>query len=369
MSFDLLTLLLEHAPVALAMFDRRMCYLAASRRWIEEHGLQGQEILGRSHYELCPHTPAPWREIHRRGLAGEVVSSGQDHASHPDGSPWILRWEVRPWMDACGEVGGIVIFTEDITETRRMAEEIKALNTDLERRVAERTAELTALNRDLDHFAFAVSHDLRAPLRAMGCFAKALVEDFGLGQHPSARAMLNQIEDRCRRMEELVEGILTLSRCGRGDLKRDQVDVSALVRALFAELGLADPHRRVETEIEPGLQVGGDPRMVEAVMRNLVENAWKYTGQCPQARIRVHGEERQGRHWICVADNGAGFDMACAGSLFQPFKRLHRQDEFPGLGIGLATVQRIVERHGGEIRAQGEPGAGATFRFTLTPSN
>ena len=235
----------------------------------------------------------------------------------------------------------------------------------LERRVEQRTAELSTVNRELESFAYAVSHDLRAPLRAMSGFSQALQEDFGAQLTGEARVYLEQIGIASRRMGELIEGLLTLSRSTRGELQRDRVDFSALAERRLDELAAAEPGRRVAVSVEDGLVVQGDARMLAAVMTNLVDNAWKYTGKAAAASIRVHAEIRDGRRWYCVADNGAGFDMAHAARLFQPFQRLHRQDEFPGIGIGLVTVQRIIHRHGGEIVAAAAPDQGATFCFTL----
>lgn len=258
---------------------------------------------------------------------------------------------------------------EDAIAARKIAErvqgEISTLNADLERRVAERTAELTAANRELDSFAYAVSHDLRAPLRAMNGFAQALNEEFGERLEGDGKSYLEQIDIACRKMGELIEGILALSRSTRGELRRDAVDISALAGNVLAELQREEPERRVQVLVEPGLHVNGDARMVESVMRNLLGNAWKYTGKTPAPVIRVHSGTLDGAPAICVADNGDGFDMSHAEELFKPFRRLHRQDEFPGIGIGLATVQRIVHRHGGKIAVTASHGHGATFCFTL----
>jgi len=259
----------------------------------------------------------------------------------------------------------IAVLPASIRRRKQAEEEVRRLNADLEQRVIERTAELTASNRELDSFAYAVSHDLRAPLRAMNGFSKALNEDFGNQLGSEAKVYLDQIEIACRKMGELIEGILVLSRSTRGDLQRDRIDLSALATGILAELAQAEPGRAVTADIEPDLVVYGDSRMIESVMRNLLGNAWKYTARTPAPLIRVYSGEVDGRTGICVGDNGAGFDMTHASHLFQPFRRLHRQDEFPGIGIGLATVQRIVNRHGGQIHAQAAPGEGATFCFTL----
>lgn len=364
-SREQLKLFIEHAPASLAMLDREMRYLAVSRRWLNEYSIGERNVLGHSHYEILPEIGEDWKSIHRRSLGGEVIRADHDRFERADGSVQWIRWEVRPWMAANGAIGGIVIFSEDITRQMLAEEEIHRLNSDLERRVVERTAELSAANRELDSFAYAVSHDLRAPLRAMSGFSQALLEDYGDQLADDAKKYLDQIGIASRRMSDLIDGILALSRSTRGDLQRDRIDISALASQRLATLALEAPLRQVGIQVEPGLTVEGDARMIEAVIDNLIDNAWKYTGKASAPEIRVYGENRDDAPWICVADNGAGFDMAHTERLFKPFQRLHRQDEFPGIGIGLATVQRIIHRHGGEIAACGEPNRGATFCFKL----
>jgi signal transduction histidine kinase len=250
---------------------------------------------------------------------------------------------------------------QDIVARKRTAAEIEGLNQDLSHTVAQ----LQGANQELEAFAYSVSHDLRAPLRAMGGFSEALVEDYGDKLDAEARSYLDEIIVGSRHMGQLIDGLLTLSRSTRGELHHDRVDLSLMAERLRREQEKAEPGRRVEWQIAPGLNTNGDGRMIEVIMRNLLDNAWKYTVGAIEPLIRVYGEARGNALFFCVADNGAGFDMAHAEKLFQPFQRLHRQDEFPGIGIGLATAQRIVHRHGGTIEATGAPRQGATFRFSL----
>ena len=363
-STEQLGLFIAHAPAAIAMFDRDMRYLAVSNRWLSDYGLGGQSVIGRSHYEIFPEIPSNWRSYHQRGLDGEVVKADDDRFERLDGSVQWVRWEIWPWHSH-GRVGGILIFTEDITRFKQAELEVRALNASLERRVEERTAELSAANRELDAFAYAVSHDLRAPLRAMSGFADALREDFADRFDDNGRLYLQQIEIASHKMGDLIDALLALSRSTRGELSRETVDLSAMALRIADEMRGGEAQRRVAVDIEPGVKGVGDNRMLEIVMRNLLANAWKYTAYTEPATIRVYAEQQGDQCWYCVADNGAGFDMAHAQRLFQAFQRLHRQDEFSGIGIGLATVQRIIHRHGGIIEASAAPGRGATFRFTL----
>ncbi len=269
-----------------------------------------------------------------------------------------------------------VLAIVDVTERwdreealRRSNEALLARNAELEGFVETRTAELHAASKELDSFAYAVSHDLRAPLRALSGFSQALLEDLD-DLPPDARENLDEIASAARRMGDLIDGILTLSRCTRGgELRHSEVDLSALALGIRQDLEGDDPDRVVAWDIEPGVRTVGDPSMLAVVLRNLLDNAWKYTSKTADARIRLYrlgaddtpGTERG----FCVADNGVGFDMDHSARLFQPFQRLHRQDEFPGIGVGLATVQRILHRHGGSIRADAAPGRGATFTVVL----
>ena len=261
--------------------------------------------------------------------------------------------------------GYLYAASRDISERKREHEELEYHRQHLEELVFSRTAQLKAANQELDSFANAVSHDLRAPLRAMMGFSEALVEDFGDGLEEGARTYLAGITSAGRQMRELINGLLQLSRDTIGELRRQRVDLSALSESVRKDLETGEPGRRVNWSIEHELSGWGDRRMIEVVLRNLLTNAWKYTGKSAEPAIRVYKETREGHQFICVADNGAGFNEKSADKLFKPFQRLHRQDEYPGIGIGLSTVWRIIQRHGGTILAEGSVGKGATFKFHL----
>ena len=266
--------------------------------------------------------------------------------------------------DARGRAVRALGVTQDITERKRNEMQIQQLNASLEQRIDERTRALKAAYDELESYSYAVAHDLRSPLRIINGFAQALREDNPKLDDESL-AHLERIMGASKKMGELIDGLLTLSQFSRGDLQRKPVNLSTIATRLLDEFASTDPHRKVTWEVQPGLNAMADPPLVEALMQNLLHNAWKYTAQTPQAVIRVYAQDVKGQTRFCVSDNGAGFDMARANKLFQPFQRLHMPHEFSGLGIGLATSLRIVQRHGGSMGATAETGKGATFFFSL----
>jgi signal transduction histidine kinase len=242
---------------------------------------------------------------------------------------------------------------------------IREANERLERRVAERTAELAAINAELESFSYSVSHDLRAPLRAIDGFAAAIAEDHAAALPPDGLAMLARVRAAAGRMGGLIDDMLDLARISRRPLTRQRVDAGALAREIAATLRAAHPDRVVDFAAEDGILVTADPGLLRIALENLLANAWKFTARRPSATVRVRCDTHDGKDWIAVSDDGAGFDASYADRLFKAFQRLHAAHEFEGTGIGLATVARIVARHGGQVRAAGEPGRGATFAIHL----
>ncbi|HMN01868.1 MAG TPA: ATP-binding protein [Geobacter anodireducens] len=249
---------------------------------------------------------------------------------------------------------------------RASEETLTALNADLEERVHQRTADLEVMNRELESFSYSVSHDLRAPLRHLAGFSEALLEDYADRLDGNGRHCLERINGASRRLSQMIDAMLELSRLSRGQVQRERIDLGAMARDILDELRGAEPQRRVTVKIHDAMKAEGDARLVRVVMENLVGNAWKYSRtRRDEALIEVgtRREEEGPVHY--VRDNGVGFDMTYADRLFAPFQRLHREEEFEGTGVGLATVQRIVHRHGGRVWAEATPGEGATFFFTL----
>lgn len=252
----------------------------------------------------------------------------------------------------------------ELLERRRAEAETRALNTELEDRVQRRTRELAIANRELEAFVGAVSHDLRSPLKRINGLAELLVEDYGKNLPADGRELTDRIGAESRRMYSLVEALLNLSQATHGKLQKANVDLSRLASEIAGDLRRQQPARAVEIVIAPGITVNGDPALLRSALQNLLDNAWKFTSKRERARIEfgVTGDDPPA---LFVRDNGAGFDSNCAANLFVPFQRLHSYEEFPGTGVGLATVHQIISRHGGRIWADSAPDKGATFFFTL----
>ncbi len=250
-------------------------------------------------------------------------------------------------------------------ENTRLYEQVQLHAAHLEKSVAERTAELTAVNKELEAFAYSVSHDLRAPLRAIDGFSQALLEDYAASLDSTGLDYLHRVRTATRRMGQLISDLLKLSRLTRGEMHRERVDLSTLASEVLTDLSTLQPERQADCIIAPGLVVDGDIRLLRVALENLLGNAWKFTSKLPYSRIEFGQTEIDGERVFFVRDNGAGFDMSYVGKLFGAFQRLHAVTEFEGTGIGLATVQRVIHRHGGRIWAEGQVEQGATFYFTL----
>jgi len=261
-------------------------------------------------------------------------------------------------------------------ENRRIREQL--LRTELEatearaaRELAETRAvlveELERKNKELEAFSYSISHDLRAPLRSINGFSKILLEEYAGKVDVTGQAYLHRVCEAAKRMGELIDDLLELSRVGRAELRRGHVDLSALAGKVTAELQRATPDRPVRVLVPGGMVADADRSLVQVVLENLLGNAWKFTTGVPEPVIEFGALKRDGVVTYFVRDNGAGFDMTCAGKLFTPFQRLHSEAQFPGTGIGLATVHRIVERHGGRVWAEAAVKGGATFFWTLPP--
>lgn len=319
---------------------------------------------GRSDFELWPRAQA---EEYRRNEV-RVLETGQaavveESFEREGGRESWLNFKF-PVTLGTGEryLAGMAV---NLTPQKRAEAEVRRLNAELEERVRRRTADLELANHELESFSYSVSHDLRTPLRAIDGFCQALLEDYALRLDETGRGYLTRVRSASQRMGLLIDDLLQLSRLTRGEIHLSSVDLSALAAEVVAELRAGDPARQVAVTLEPGLRAEGDPVLLRTVLANLLGNAWKFTSRSSGAAIRLGRVTTASGPAFVVEDNGVGFDPRYAGKLFGPFQRLHHRSEFEGSGIGLATVQRIIRRHGGRIWAEAAPGAGAAFFFTL----
>lgn len=317
-------------------------------------GLGRKDLLRKNDFDFFPADQAEFFQSRdRQTLAGRAVVDIPEEPIDTKGGPRWLHTKKVPIIDEQGVPRYLLGISEDITETRQVAAALKA---------AKDAAE--AANQGLEAFSYSVAHDLRAPLRAIDGFGQALEEDCAGQIDEVGRSHLRRIRGAAQQMAQLIDGLLSLSRLSQGDLRRDPVDLTRIANEAAARLREAHPDRKVEVVVEDGLSAQGDAPLLAVVFDNLLGNAWKFTTKRDRPRIEV-GRRAGDPATIYVRDNGVGFEQAYAHKLFGAFQRLHGSHEFEGTGIGLATVDRIVKRHGGRIWAEGEVGRGATFYFTL----
>ncbi|NJC87785.1 MAG: PAS domain S-box protein [Desulfuromonas sp.] len=488
-SHELMKYIIEHARSAVAVHDRELRYMYVSQRYLDEYNVTGHNIIGRHHYEVFPDLPQKWRDVHQRALAGEVSSAEEDPYVREDGSVDWTRWECRPWYEADGSIGGIIVYTEVITERKRAEERLreadhltiealrqaeferdktKAIletmadgisiqdpelrviyqNTaqrsrmgdhlgefcyqayqqrddicpdchlmqsfadgqvhmrettaspggelrhfqivstpvfdpsgkliagieavrditarkQVEEHLQQKTGELESANRELEAFSYTLAHDLRSYLARITLAGESLQEFEGERLDDNGRYLLQTIVGTCQGMDELIATMLTLAHISRQELKLQDINLSILAEHICGELTKAEPGRALHFDIAPGIHLVGDAHLIRVALENLLGNACKYTRGKPEARISLNANRKDDRLVVAIADNGTGFDMVEAEKLFRPFQRLSSSRSFPGFGIGLTTVERIIKRHGGEIWAEAAPDEGATFYFSL----
>jgi len=359
---------LDNVPAMVSVKHRDGRYVFVNRQFEQVYGIGAAQALGKTDAELFdPQHVAAFTHADKDVMtAGATIESEQIITYR--GRPRTYATLKFPLRDQDNTIYAICSISTDITERQAAADAMRSLAATLERRVVGRTQELAQLNRELEAFAYSVSHDLRAPLTAVNGFAELLLREHGSRLDSTALRYLNRIREGSLRMATLIQDLLGLSRVTQQTLERKSVDLAALADDALRLLRESDPTRAVNCVIPRSLPAHGDPKLLSLALTNLLSNAWKYTSKSAAARIEFGATESEGETVYFVKDNGAGFNPDYTDRLFRPFVRLHSESEFPGTGIGLATVARIVARHRGRVWAEGKAGSGATIFFTL-PAN
>jgi PAS domain S-box-containing protein len=371
-SKQLMETIVENVPLMIFLKEARdLRFVVFNRAGEDLLGYKRKDLLGKNNLDLFPPEQAAFFMARDR----EVLENDNllDIPMEPISTAYkgnrLLHTRKICVKGADGVTKYLLGISEDITEQKRAEAEITSLNAKLEKRVLERTAQLQSANQELEAFAYSISHDLKAPLRSISGFSQALREDYAPLLGPEGEGLLRCVEEEAVRMNVLIDDLLRLARLGQQAMSIENLDLTPIVHSILENLAAQDPQRQVRCELASGLEVHGDPILVRVLLENLLGNAWKFTSRTKDARIRVRQEPNEpGWSRFSVADNGAGFDPTYADRLFAPFGRLHSSDEFPGTGIGLAIVRRIVHRHGAQIQAEGSPGNGATFTLAFPVS-
>jgi PAS domain S-box-containing protein len=346
--------MLDATTAIIYLKDVQGRYLFVNRQFLCVFGLARAQVIGRTDEQILPPAVAQlYRENDARVMAAAQPEELEETLPEPDGAHTYIALKF-PLLELSGVAYALCCVATDITERKRADDALRR---------AKRAAE--EANSELESFSYSVAHDLRAPLRSIDGFSRALLEDYEDVLPEDGKKYLRYVYEAAQRMAQLIDDLLLLSRVTRGELERKPVDLTLLARQTLERLAGAAPERRVELVLPATALVQGDERLLAIALDNLLGNAWKFTSKHELPRIELGQQLQNGQVITFVRDNGAGFDMARAHKLFGVFQRLHRAEEFEGTGIGLATVQRVIRRHGGDVWATAAPGLGATFFFTL----
>jgi PAS domain S-box-containing protein len=393
-SNEQLSAIINSSPLVIVSLDQQLNICTWNPAAEQLFGWKAEEVIGKPLPFLPEESSVESRAIQKRVMEGETIRDHETLRFTKDGRMVNVLLSSAPLHNKNGEIDRIMAILVDITARKQVEEKLKQLSSELELRVQERTAaleetnnaltdqirerlrieyelreqtqRLETINNELESFSSSVSHDLRAPLRQISGYSHLLLEESGEALSPQARSDLDRILRGAELMRELIEALLVLSRVSKGDFNEVKIDLAEITREIFQGLSSQEPERKVNLIAPDHLLIHADPRLLRIVMENLLNNAWKFTKKEKNARIEFGVTSSTDNTIVYhVRDNGVGFPAGEAGKIFNAFQRLHDPEEYPGLGIGLATVQRIIRRYGGEIWAKGETDQGATIYFTL----
>lgn len=359
--------IINNVEEGIILLDKELRYVVLNRFLENQIGIKKEALIGKTPFEVFPSLRNEIVfENMQRALHGEKVRAADNEIYVPSKNESVWASSIySPHYTADNEISGVIITVTDVSDRKKYEQEILQLNESLEQKVVERTSALNAVNKELESFSYSVSHDLRAPLRAIDGFSAALLEDYEEKLDEEGKNYLNRVRSASQKMAQLIDDLLKLSRLSRGELRRTKVNLSQIVTEITVQLQEYQPKSSVEQNIEPDIYTVADEHLIRIALENLLSNAWKFTSKKETAQIIFGKNAENGETVYFVKDNGAGFDMQFSDKLFGAFQRLHTIQEFDGTGIGLATVQRIINRHGGKIWAESKNGEGATFYFSL----
>lgn len=354
----------EQAPAAVAMLDTEMKYITVSNQWFKQYNLDKKDLVGISHYDIFPeiNEMPEWLEQHQRVLNGEELANPKDKIVRKDGAVQWISWKLIPWFNEPGEIGGMIMYTADITSEVYYTEK-------LEKEVVNRTKELASVNDELESFSYSISHDLRAPLRSINGFSDIIMEDHSEQLDEEGKRLMGVVKESAVTMGQLIDDILEFSRLGKKKIQKSEIDMTKLFENVCEVEAGTYSDKQIDLKIGDLPNAMGDIALIKQVVVNLVSNAFKYSSKKDKIVINIgcdQSEENEVTYFI--KDNGTGFKMEYHDKLFGVFHRLHSKNEFEGTGVGLAIVKRIINKHGGKIWAESEKGKGSTFFFSMPNS-